>query len=277
VRPPASLRIIAAVGFAAALVGVTVAVGAGAMPMPLTARTTKATEASPGTQTQLSQSSAVMTTFAPHVANVSAASASLTPKPSHSGKATPRPSATPTATPSTASATSSPSASTSPTAAPNPTTSASGLVPAAIAENVTPTGTNQLAWSEAILTALDAPLTNANIISMGYWMQNEAGTPPYGMVGENNPINVSEPGYDGTNIKSEGNGWYLRSYPTVADGVAAIAAYLSFSNYADIKADLQAGVGLSSSSLASELSEYSGGGYTTIPDSWGSSQGQPET
>ena len=48
------------------------------------------------------------------------------------------------------------------------------------------------------------------------------------MVGENNPINVSEQGYDGWNIQSEGNGWYLRSYPTVADGVAAIAAYLSY-------------------------------------------------
>ena len=139
---------------------------------------------------------------------------------------------------------------------------------------MTPTGTNQLAWSEAILTALGAPLTDANIISMGYWMQNEA---EVGLVGENNPINVSEPGYDGWNIKSEGNGWYLRSYPTVADGVAAIAAYLSTPSYTDIKAALQAGAATSSSLLASELSIYSGGGYTTIPDAWGSSQGQPET
>ena len=47
----------------------------------------------------------------------------------------------------------------------------------------------------------------------------------------------------------------------------------------EIKGDLQAGIGLgrSNSTLASQLSEYSGGGYTTIPDSWGSSQGQPET
>ena len=40
---------------------------------------------------------------------------------------------------------------------------------------------------------------------------------------------------------------------------------------------LKAGEGLSSSSLANELGIYSGHGYTTIPDSWGSSQGQPET
>jgi hypothetical protein len=266
---------ITAVGFAVALVAVAVAVGVGAVPMPLTASATKAMDAAPVTQSQQSQlslSSAVMSTFAPYIAKVSAASESRTPKPSRSGKpsATPTPSVTPTATESAA-------PTTSPTAAPNPTASSTGLVPTAIAQNQTPKGTNQLAWSEAILTALDAPLTNANIISMGYWMQNEAGTPPSGMVGENNPINVSEQGYDGWNIESEGNGWYLRSYPTVADGVAAIAAYLSYSNYADIKADLQAGIGLSSSSLASELAEYSGSGYTTIPDSWGASQGQPET
>ena len=256
---------------------VAVAVGVGAVPMPLTAQVTKATAAAPLAQSQqnqlsLSQSSAVMATFAPHIAIGS-------PMPSPSAKKTPakpKPSATPTATPSSASATPTPSAPTSPTQTPSSTaTAGSGLTPAALPGNVTPKGTNQLAWSEAILAALGAPDTDANIISMGYWMQNEAG----GLVGENNPINVSEQGYDGWNIQSEGNGWYLRSYPTVADGVAAIAAYLSYPNYSQIKGDLQAGIGLggSNSTLASQLSEYSGGGYTTIPDSWGSSQGQPET
>jgi len=246
--------------------------------MPLTARLTKAAAAAPLAQSHLSQlslseSSAEMATFAPHIAIGS-------PMPSPSAKKThaqPRQSAAPSATPSI-SATPGPSTPASPTLAPSPTTTAgSGPVPTALAEYETPTGTNQLAWSEAILTALGAPLTDANIISMGYWMQNEAGSPPSGIVGENNPINVSEPGYDGWNIKSEGNGYYLRSYPTVTDGVDAIAAYLSTPSYTAIKAALQAGAGLSSSSLASELSIYSGGGYTTIPDSWGASQGQPET
>lgn len=50
---------------------------------------------------------------------------------------------------------------------------------------------NQLAWSEAILAALGAPATKANIESLGYWMQNEAGSPPSGMVGADNPVNVS--------------------------------------------------------------------------------------
>jgi hypothetical protein len=275
-RPPASFRIVAAAVFAVALVAVAVAVGVGAMPMHLTGQTTKVTAAVPLAKSQqgqlsLSESSAVMATFAPHIAiGRPMASPSVKKAP-----VKPKPSATPTATPSTASATPTPSTP-SPTQAPSSTaTAASGSTPAALPGNVTPKGSNQLAWSEAILAALGAPDTDANIISIGYWMQNEAG----GLVGENNPINVSEQGYDGWNIQSEGNGWYLRSYPTVADGVAAIAAYLSYPNYSQIKGDLQAGIGLggSNSTLASQLSEYSGGGYTTIPDSWGSSQGQPET
>jgi len=274
-RPPASFRVITAAVFAVALVAVAVAVGVGAVPMPLTAQVTKATAAAPLAQSQsqlsLSKSSAVMATFAPYIAT---GSPMASPSAKKTTPAKPRPSATPTATPSSASATPSASTPTSPTQTPSSTaTAASGLTPAALPGNVTPKGTNQLAWSEAILAALGAPDTDANIISMGYWMQNEAG----GLVGENNPINVSEQGYDGWNIQSEGSGWYLRSYPTVADGVAAIAAYLSYPNYSEIKGDLQAGIGLSSSSIASELSVYSGGGYTTIPDSWGSSQGQPET
>jgi len=271
-RPPASFRVITAAVFAVALVAVAVAVGVGAVPMPLTAQVAKTTTAAPlvhsqQSQLSLSQSSAVMATFAPHIATGS-------PMASPSVKKAPaKPKATPTATPS--SATPSPSTP-SPTQTPSSTgTASSGLTPVALPGNVTPKGSNQLAWSEAILAALGAPDTDANIISMGYWMQNEAG----GLVGENNPINVSEQGYDGWNIQSEGNGWYLRSYPTVADGVAAIAAYLSYPNYSQIKSDLQAGIGLgsSNSTLASQLSVYSGGGYTTIPDSWGSSQGQPET
>jgi hypothetical protein len=151
-----------------------------------------------------------------------------------------------------------------------------GLTPQPTAEYQTPTGQNQLAWSDAILNALGDPLTSANIVSIGYWMQNEAGKPPYGIVGANNPINVSEPGYGGTQIQYEAPGYYLMSYPTVQAGVQAIAAYLNSGSYPRILNDLQQGIGLmSDSSLASELNEYSGGGYSAIPDSWGASQGTP--
>ena len=179
--------------------------------------------------------------------------------------------------PSSAARTSgSPRESASPSASASPSRRAA-LTPAATAEYQTPRGANELAWSEAILTKLGSPLTDANIVSLGYWMQNEAGYPPYGIVGANNPINVSQPGYDGTPIKQEGCCYSLYSYPTVQDGIGAIAAYLARPSYTAILAALKAGSGLSSSSLASEFSVYSGGGYTTVPDSYGASQGKPET
>jgi hypothetical protein len=177
-----------------------------------------------------------------------------------------------------ASAAASPHASAS--ASPSASASSSrraALTPLATAEYQTPRGANELAWSEAILTRIGAPLTDANIVSIGYWMQNEAGYPPYGIVGANNPINVSQPGYGGTPIKQEGCCYSLYSYPTVQDGVDAIAAYLARPSYTAILAALKAGSGLSSPSLASEFSVYSGGGYTTVPDSYGASQGKPET
>jgi hypothetical protein len=180
--------------------------------------------------------------------------------------------------PHTAVPTPSPSRAPAPAPAAKATPSpAHGPVPVATAENETPTGTNELAWSEAVLRALGAPLLDENIESMGYWMQNEAGSPPFGIVGANNPINVSEPGYGGTRIRKEGGGYYLYSYPTVQDGINATVAYLSNGSYGGILLALKAGTGLSSSSLASEFSTYSGGSYRMVPDPWGSSQGTPKT
>jgi hypothetical protein len=191
------------------------------------------------------------------------------PAPSH--KASPKPThskATPTQAPTT----------TAPSTAQSSPVDAGGLTPQPTAEYETPTGENEKAWSEAILTSLGAPLTAANIVSIGYWMQNEAGTPSSGgIVGANNPINVSQPCCGGVPIQDDGDGvTFLQSYPTVADGVEAITQYLNRGNYTQILADLKAGAGLmSDSSLASEISLYSGGGYSTIPDSFGQSQGQP--
>jgi len=147
----------------------------------------------------------------------------------------------------------------------------------ATAENQTPKGAAELAWSEEILTKLGDPLTAPNIVSMGYWMQNEAGSPPSGIVGADNPINVSQPGYGGTPIRTEGHGYYLYSYPTPPDGIDATVTYLDRPSYAGIRAALKAGSGLSSSSLAAEFSAYSGGGYDSVPDHWGASQGKPQT
>lgn len=252
-------------GVAAALAGLGVAVAVGAVPSPLSSNTPNVPDAATLAAVPSSVSQAPLQASASPLGFATAkmpASHKPKPKPSH----TPSKTATPTQ-PTTSQATHS-----SP-----PSTDSGGLTPQPTAQNETPKGENQKAWSEAILTALGAPLTSANIISIGYWMQNEAGSPPSGIVGANNPINVSQPCCGGVPIQDDGDGvTFLQSYPTVADGVEAIAQYLNRGNYTTILADLKAGVGLmNQSNIASEIQLYSGGGYSTIPDSWGQSQGQP--
>ncbi|HEY7277057.1 MAG TPA: hypothetical protein VH594_13895 [Trebonia sp.] len=251
-------------GVAAALAGLGVAVAVGAVPSPLSSNTPTVPDAAklavvPSTVSQAPlQASASPLGFA--TAKMPATH-KPTPKHTPSKTATPTQSGTQPAMTDTS----------------QPPTDSGGLTPQPTAQNETPKGENQKAWSEAILTALGAPLTSANIISIGYWMQNEAGSPPSGIVGANNPINVSQPCCGGVPIQDDGDGvTFLQSYPTVADGVEAIAQYLNRGNYTTILADLKAGVGLmNQSNIASEIQLYSGGGYSTIPDSWGQSQGQP--
>jgi hypothetical protein len=310
-----SRRLLTAAGSVTALLGLGIAVGTGAVHLPLsaTAASRSTTDAISAPRATASQSS--VSAYGYHLATMSpspAAPRHQAPSRKATAKPKPRPTATmssapattpvttpattPVTTPSSGRFTSGPVPTHSPTPvwsptpsspkpvssspvssppASSPPASGSGLTPQATAENQTPTGQNQLAWSEAILKALGDPLTSANIISMGYWMQNEAGSPPSGIVGENNPINVSLPGYGGTPIQYEAPGYSLMSYPTVQDGVQATAAYLNNGSYPQILSDLKQGVGLSDPSLGSELQEYSGSGYSTIPDSWGQSQGQP--
>jgi hypothetical protein len=56
----------------------------------------------------------------------------------------------------------------------------------------------------------------------------------------------------------------VANYSTPADGAAADAAAIQQRFYPDILAALKAGKGLDTSSYASELSTWSGGGYTSI-------------
>jgi hypothetical protein len=254
-------------GVAAALVGLGVAVAAGAVPSPLGPSTPGEPDAATLAAVPHSLSQAPLQASASQLGGFATAKMPAdhagNPKPTH----TPSKTATPTQAPATSQATRSSA----------PQTDAGGLTPQPTAQNETPKGENQKAWSEAILTHLGAPLTSANIVSIGYWMQNEAGSPPSGIVGANNPFNVSQACCGGVPIQDDGDGvTFLQSYPTVADGLEAITEYLNRGNYTAILADLKAGVGLmNDSSLASEISLYSGGGYSTIPDSWGQSQGQP--
>lgn len=275
-RPPNPNRgrIAIGAGVAVAVAGLGVAVAVGAVPSPLSAGSAKPLAAATLAASPTARSQALLQASASPLGSYALAKmppASSTPSPSK--KPTPTKTATPTQAPTTAAP--STAASTATSAATDP----GGLTPVATAENQTPTGENQKAWSEAILTALGAPLTSANIVSIGYWMQNEAGSPPSGLVGANNPINVSQPCCGGVPIQSDGDGvTFLQSYPTAADGIEAIREYLERSNYAEIVADLRAGEGLmitGDSELTSEISLFAGGHYDQIPDSWGASQGQP--
>jgi hypothetical protein len=260
-RKPRRGGIAAGAGFAAALAGLGVAVAVGAVPTPLTTSSAKPLDAATLAAVPSSAGNSLLQASASQIGFATAKMPAPKPKPSH----TPSKSPTPTQ-PTTQQPTSS-----------QPATDAGGLTPQATAENETPKGENEKAWSEAILTHLGAPLTSANIVSIGYWMQNEAGSPPSGIVGANNPFNVSQPCCGGVPIQDDGDGvTFLQSYPTVADGLEAITQYLNRGNYTQILADLKAGVGLmNDSNLASEIELYSGGGYSTIPDSWGQSQGTP--
>jgi hypothetical protein len=263
-KKPNRGRLAVGAGVAAAVTGLGVAVAVGAVPSPLSSSDAPLAAATlnrgsvSGTQSVQQASASPVGSY--RLAKMPAPTRKASPKPTHT-----KTTAAPTHAASADHANQNSAAQNS-----------SVLTAQATAEYQTPTGENQKAWSEAILKALGAPLTSANIVSIGYWMQNEAGTPPYGIVGANNPINVSEPGYGGTQIQSEGQGYYLMSYPSVSEGTAAIDAYLNNGSYPQIVSDLKQGIGLmTDSSLSSELSEYSGGGYTTIPDSWGQSQGTP--
>ena len=262
-----STRLTVTAGFTAALLAAGIAVGTGAVKTPLSdtdaAQLPRA--ATLATSPAVIEPSASASSFSYAIASVPASAVTHKAKPKPKPKATPTASATPTMTPS-----STPSAQQS--------TASDTLTPQNTAEYQTPSGQNQLAWSEAILTSLGAPLTDANILSIGYWMQNEAGSPPYGIVGANNPINVSQSCCGGVPIQSDGDGvTFLQSYPNAADGIEATTDYLERGNYTDILAALRSGDGLGGSDLASEISLYSGGGYSTIPDSYGASQGTPET
>lgn len=109
-------------------------------------------------------------------------------------------------------------------------------------------------WATAILEALKAPANNANVNSLIGWFHNEGGG------GENNPMNTTL-GSNYPSINSVG----VRSYPDPNVGVSYTAQTL-LGGYPAIVQQLQAGQGLGDTSggVASELSKWSGGGYSSI-------------
>ena len=152
------------------------------------------------------------------------------------------------------------------TAGPKPQVSASGSSLAELPVNTALTGSEAIAWADAALVALGAPTTSANVQTMVDWFTNE-GTPH----DLNNPLNLQTP-YGGSAVSTaDGDppAIHIQAYPTPADFVAAFPIEMNNGSYPAIVAALKAGTGLEgsadSSEIASELLDYSGGGYSSIP------------
>lgn len=162
-----------------------------------------------------------------------------------------------TLTPSAPSAPSTPPATT--TAQPLPSQTAIGA------------GANAHAWAAAILTALGAPLTTANVNSLVGWFQKEDNAGVEGAradgIGENNPLSITAytPGITGSSgsVTSGAGGPNNLTFPTVAAGVNAIREALA--HYPAIRNALVSGPGLiGNPAVTSELSRWSGGGYNSV-------------
>jgi hypothetical protein len=146
-----------------------------------------------------------------------------------------------------------------------PQASASSSSLAELPVNTALTGSAAIAWADAALVALGAPTTTANVRTMVDWFANE-GTPH----DLNNPLNLQTP-YGGSTVSTaDGDppAVHIQAYPTPADFVAAFPIEMNNGGYPAIVAAFKAGKGLegsASSEIASELSDYSGGGYNSIP------------
>jgi hypothetical protein len=127
---------------------------------------------------------------------------------------------------------------------------------------VGPVNASETAWISALLVAVAAPPTKANINSIAGWIQHETSwddSPPDGALYTKNPLNTTEPGFGATgSVNSVG----VRIYPTLAQGLGATVAALTNGDYSDILAALRSGKGLTGTYQG--LSTWSGGGYDSI-------------
>jgi hypothetical protein len=131
------------------------------------------------------------------------------------------------------------------------------------------------AWAGAILAALGAPPSAANITSLISWFAAEDNNGAQGVhadgAGQNNPLNVTAmsgtfPGVTGSEPSGAGPGHPGNyNFDTPAHGVAATAQVVSGGNYPDIHAALMSGAGLiGNSAVSANLSTWSGGGYSSL-------------
>ena len=136
------------------------------------------------------------------------------------------------------------------------------------------TGAIAQAWSEAILSALNAPANRANLSSMLAWFMAEdnhtaAGQYTYG-AGENNPLNLTADSGDVVGVTGSEPSGAGPTHPgnlnfrTPDYGIAATAEVIQ-TRYPSINQALLLGEGLiHNPKVASGLREWSGGGYSVL-------------
>jgi hypothetical protein len=86
-------------------------------------------------------------------------------------------------------------------------------------------------WEAALLRALGAPVTKANIAWLDAWQKTEGGAARF------NPLNTTQPAAGATSYNSAG----VRNYTSAAQGTAATAATLKNGRYSQIVAALRSG------------------------------------
>lgn len=125
-----------------------------------------------------------------------------------------------------------------------------------------PSNATQAMVIRAVLAALKAPQTSANINSMASWQGHEApwnGSPPDGAAFTHNPWNTTLAAGSTGSVNSVG----VRIYPDWATGIRDTVETL-LGGYPSIVAALRSGRGLCGSGLAGDFSKWSSGGYSSV-------------
>ena len=146
--------------------------------------------------------------------------------------------------------------SSSPTRASSPS---SGPSSAAYGNLIGAGGITPRNFAAALLTAVGAPLSKANISSIVDWEAREGGN--WRNTARFNPLNTTqpEPGYSETG--TQGN---IGSYTSWAQGLQATVTTLENGDYNDILAALRSGTGLGGGDY-SGLYTWSGHSYSSVP------------
>lgn len=114
-------------------------------------------------------------------------------------------------------------------------------------------------WAVSFLTAIGAPVTAPNVLSVVSWEAIEGGN--WHNTASFNPLNTSQPEPGSTPIGGNGSG--VQSYDSWSTGMQATVQTLENGSYNDVLASLRSGKGLIGKHLHG-LSVWSGGSYSSL-------------